>query len=274
MFFAYAALLVGLAVVVRRRVTSFEATLGLFALGGMFMLTIPARPLYDHLRPLEALQYPYRMYTLVEIAVTGLVASALSRAKRPLALAGAVAGVLGLVTGVAAVRTGHFDCDEGLWQRRVRYASDYGLFRPSSSTRRLPTDDRRLFMKGYHGPDVPPLPRATVTRGEAHVEVTRWRPRDIGLSVEGGPATIVVGQLYYPGWEAALASGSPLEVTPTVGEGLVQVQTPGGSVEVSLRLVARRAERLGLLATSLGLLALGGATLALLRAWAHREGSG
>jgi hypothetical protein len=78
--------------------------------------------------------------------------------------------------------------------------------------------------------------------------VVSWAPRRAVLNVETPqPAHLLVGQFYYPGWQAWDITGQrSLPVSPSTRDGLLWVEVPAGEHRILLRLEALAPERVGL----------------------------
>jgi hypothetical protein len=95
---------------------------------------------------------------------------------------------------------------------------------------------------------------------KAKVEAIEWKPRDILLKTDSSETTnLIVGQFYYPTWEAVFQtdSGEPtkLEVKPSE-EGLLQIQIPAGKGQLTMSLGQSSAEKSGAQTSLISLVAM------------------
>jgi hypothetical protein len=262
LFVAYAMAVVGTGIVLwhlsSRKLGSFEYTLLLICAATMVSMTGLARPIWDLVPMSRAVQFAWRLNSVIDIGLAGLTAAVtaeLSRRvgeRRLLTAAVAAFSAMAVMADVCAVRFGVFDFDPMLWSKRVAYSPDYGLFRPLTARNPLPADKLPLWGGGA-GLDAEVVPIAKIVSADsaARVQVTRWRPRDIAFSIDATvPGTAVVAQLYYPGWQAVSATtGRALPTRPSDDRGLVAIDYGAGIDEVRLHLVRRPAERLGWFST-------------------------
>jgi len=262
LFVAYAIALAGAGIVLwhlkSRKLGSFESTLLLICAATMIFMTGLARPIWDLFPMLRAIQFAWRFNSVIDIGLAGLTAAVtaeLSRRfgeRRLLTAAVGAFSAMAVAADVCAVRFGVFDFDPMLWSKRVAYSPDYGLFRPLTARNPLPADTLPLWSGGAGlDAEVVPIAKVVSADGAARVQVTRWRPRDIAFSIDAAmPGTVVVAQLYYPGWHAVSATtGRALPTRPSDDRGLVAIDYGAGTDEVTLRLVPRPVERLGWLST-------------------------
>ena len=85
------------------------------------------------------------------------------------------------------------------------------------------------------------------TKVSGQASIVSWQPRRAVFLVETQlPATLLIGQFYYPGWEAReLKDLRLLPLSPSVPDGLITLQLPAGKHEILLRLQPQPAERIG-----------------------------
>ena len=75
-----------------------------------------------------------------------------------------------------------------------------------------------------------------------------WEPRRAVLEVEiTRPTQLLIGQFYYPGWQARnLTDHRLLPVSPSAPDGFLMVNVPAGRHQILLQLEAGTPERLGI----------------------------
>ena len=249
------------------------------AAAALALTTIWARPLWMLIPTSWTIQMSYRLFIIIDPCLACLVAlaavrltklvQARSRARftaRHVAAAIAILSLAASLAGAAmAQRAGVFDTDAALWANRSLYAPDYGLFRPNTVHGKLPADVLPLYNGGplYNaGKFGPPMALPDRIRGldpAAHATITGWAPRHIQLTVTAAaPGTLVVNQLFFPGWQAHDAgTGAPLDVAPAVGGGgLVAIFYPAGETAIDLRLARLWPEWVGLAVSLAGVAGL------------------
>jgi hypothetical protein len=280
LFVVYALALAGVAILVWRlrlgKLGSFEYTLILLCAATMVFMTGLARPLWGLFPMLQAIQMTYRLMTVIDLGLAGLIAAAATGLSRRFGeirvLAAAVGGffVMAAAADVGAVHFGFFNFDPVLWSKRVVHSPDYEEFRPLTAHDPLPADNLPLFSGGAGlEAEVQPVEKIVLSDGAARAEVIRWRPRNISFSIDAPtPGTAVVAQLYYPAWRAfSLTTGAALPVRPSPARGLVTIDYGAGADEIALRLVPSPAERLGWIGTGTAAVLLAFGTIVLQRWW-------
>jgi hypothetical protein len=87
-----------------------------------------------------------------------------------------------------------------------------------------------------------------VRSGNARIELKRWEPRHIEVSVSATDASVIeAGQFFYPNWSARIVGGAGLlPVIPSEPAGLITVSVPPGEYVVNIVLERDWAELLGL----------------------------
>ena len=263
LFIAYAIALAALGIALwhlkSRKLGSFEVTLLIICAATMVFMTELARPIWDHVPILKAIQFSWRFYCVIDIGLAGLAGVAAAELSRRfetrvvLTLALAVFAAMAVAADIGAVRFGLFDFDPLLWSKRAAYSPDYHLFRPFTVKDPLPADTLPLWSGGPGlDAEVASIPKLVAADGVTPIGVIHWRPRYIAFSINAAsPGTLVAAQLYYPGWEAmSVTTGRLLPTRPTEGRGLVAIDYGAGADTIRLRLVPQPVERLGWLASA------------------------
>jgi hypothetical protein len=211
--------------------------------------------LYDLLWPLQMIQFAWRF-----LAPGTLVLAALLAVYWPSpgdhVLTGWLHGFALLVVGLLVVgmtwRAYRATCLAphmrlGLAPALVNFAeNDVPEYRPAGSK----LDAARQLMGNE---------RARTADGWAEVSILDWKPRRLRLQVQADePSEILLRQFYYPGWSARTGSGEHLPVGPAASTGVLQLQVPHGTHQVTVELKARWSERLGWWVSCLSLLGCGG----------------
>lgn len=227
--------------------------------------------LWEHLRLLWNLQFPWRYCGLMSILTTGLIAflfhSLLQLRPRPgRKLLAACSGFAGLAA-LGAVG----------WHAHEIYTHQVD-FEPGSSvdtalyaylhTAEPFTDDHPWSATG-------PMMETRVLQGngDVHLETLAARHRIVEVTCTE-PCTAQLRLLYYPAWVAQDASGAAITLRPTPQTGLMQMSLPSGFHRIELNLPRGVSERLGYWVSLGSLVAVaslaGGATGSRGRRWAHR----
>ncbi len=289
------AALAGLAAVVcrlRRRLPPGAWFWAAVAAASLVMTTPLSKPLWLLLPALRRLNFPWRFATVLTVATAALAAYALASLSRPLTgrlraalgvAAALVAAGLVLTAALAFTTTKADHAEPDL----VALGIGPKVFWPRVAFAQRPEVRERLLAESWGLPfgfEPPYLarfgaaaPRAEVVRGEARLEVRRWAPRDIALTLDAAtPVAVVVGQFLYPGWRARIVGEACcLPLRPSHPDGLIELRLAPGDHQVELRLGRQRGERLGALVSALSLLVT--AALAALALWSGvraRRGGG
>jgi uncharacterized membrane protein len=223
------------------------------ALLSLTMMLPISRWLWEIIPALPAIQFPWRFNAILAVAAAALFASAVDVVRRPwsawrVLLSAGVALVAVLWAGVAA--------KEILFREPWRPT----MTRPFGDTLLAVwakwTDPQLLTNPGVARLNALSTLREGL-RGEISVE--QWSPRDIRFtSNTQNDNWLIARRFYYPGWIATTESGRALEVGPSPGSGLLQVNVPRGANKIHLRLPWDSTEKLGMGVTVLcGLLAAG-----------------
>ena len=209
----------------------------------VFIMSSLSEPLWKLLPGLQAIQFPWRFNLVLCVAASPIIAiffSKYSWVSRSQEIVISVCIFLMLVPWLLALGD--------IWRRyrtETRLPNDAmhivveddGLF-PAWSP---PGIDQASSLKAASGP------RVRFTEGAGSVEALVWGPRHIQFqtnSQEGG--WVMVNQFYYPAWIARLANRSvPVEIRPSIPEGLVELLVPAGVQEVRLDIPFGLEERMG-----------------------------
>ena len=238
----------------------------------IFMMTPLSKPVWQLIPLLQSIQFPYRFNAVLCVAYAGLLAGALSNfsftreyladnwRKKIFIYGTAVLCCVWIGFFVEAVvkekPSEHKEYVEKMYKLKLEFVEHM------PGTARLEKLGSLIAERRKSG--FPYLLRSD--SNQVQTEVVQWKPRNIVLNVETvKPENLVIGQFYYPGWEAIFYPGSGdspigLPVTPSE-EGLLSVQIPEASGQLKIDLT-RQTEQSGLTISLasiavLGLLALG-----------------
>jgi len=235
-------------------------------LASAFLLTRASDFVWQLVVPLQRIQFPWRLATLITVALAALAAlaaaslrSGMAPGRRSLVLVGAcIVSLWLMITATNGLEILRQVPNPALNPR----AQDAWEYKP----RWVQAADFQPAVQQSKGADGR-IPKATLDTGGG-IEVVRWRPRDISLRVEAPrDAVLTVYQFYFPGWQAVLDGKTRVQAQPSQPHGLVTLPIPAGSHVVELRLRVTPNERNGWLLT--GLSALAGAALLV---WLARHG--
>jgi hypothetical protein len=225
----------------------------LVVLASAFLLTRASDSVWQLLTPLQRIQFPWRLATLITVALTALAAYG-AASLRPVMAPGRRSLVLASVCIVAlwlmlTARNGLEILRQTPQPELNSVAQDAWEYKP----RWVQAEDFQRAVRQSKGPDGR-IPRAAL-EGGGRLEVVHWRPRDIRLQVEAPRDTVLtVYQFYFPGWQALLDGETRVKVQPSRPHGLVTLPLPAGSHLVELRLRMTPNERNGWLLTGLSAL--------------------
>lgn len=225
----------------RRRLALAWSTV-LFA--ALVMTTGLAAPVWRALPVLQNAQYPFRLNTGADLALatlSGLLAGyAWDRFTRPgwlLAAGFAGAAAVGVAQVALPIGHGNFDRAGARWGPIVAVQGDSAMFRPRASLGKLPVD--------ASPPRSELAERVQVVAGQAHTRLDGEGPRRMAVHVDAdGPATLRLGQLFFPGWQV-VSAGQSSEARPSAGEGLVEFDVPPGAHDIVAELAPGALERAG-----------------------------
>lgn len=237
---------------------------GLALIVTVFLITGASRPLWDNIRPLQIVQFPWRLLSLASLSLAllaGLGAANL--------LAQAV-GDRWSAVGVALLAV-LFAAWTLPWLRPFACNVE-----PNPSTRFLLWVDRNHVGGGSGGEFLPywvetvpaespleadlvagrPLDRLDRTNlpGEAHARLLSSRPTSSSWEIDSPQAfTALFDNLYYPGWKV-LIDGAPAPISLSPSTGLIVARIPSGPHVVTLRLDLTRGQMIGNLVSLFGVL--------------------
>ncbi|HEY9229688.1 MAG TPA: 6-pyruvoyl-tetrahydropterin synthase-related protein [Gemmatimonadaceae bacterium] len=242
-----------------RRAALFWGLIGILTC--LMMLPV-SKPVYELIRALQMIQFPWRFNAVLAIAVSGLIALGLTTMEAfPVrAAVGALAtfAAFVLLWGVFTVaplentsfsKNSHLKRGPGEWKANNWNTNEY---RP-----RWVRGTVQDLVARLRSPVTGRIPKARVTNNGGDVAVNQWKPRNIRLLLEGKSEMVVeVGQYYFPGWTATLDQKDSLRVVPSTQNGLVEISVPPGTHTLDLRLKKIGAERWGTMISAAALLLL------------------
>lgn len=194
---------------------------GAMAFGFCWMILPAAQPIWDHVRLLQYIAFPWRWLGPIAVAIAILVAAlgpvieTLKKWRLP-AFAGALA--LLILPNLSHLHPGStLDIDPSLWspddiaQSGIE-ATSLGEYRPR-------------WMQDW--PAYDPRP-AEVVGGYASYRQTGRTPVSWAAAVDAGtPATLQLSTAYFPGWRVRV-DGAPVKTWPSDGVGLIRFDVPPG----------------------------------------------
>ena len=226
--------------------------IGLFV--ATFMLTPLSRLLWDHLPLLSFTQFPWRFLS-VQAIFTALATGALALLPWRRWLVPALC-LLMAISGLGGLQTDHLaltDADVTA-ESLAQYEWFTGNIGTTVSAEYLPhTVQPRPFTSGWletgerHRPQIltGDVPQAKLAAGQTTRQ--QWQ------FVADSPATLVLPTLHWPGWTARL-NGEPIEIRPSPGTGLIMLDLPAGSHDLTLQLERTTVRRVAELVSLLSLL--------------------
>ena len=225
----------------------------LVVLANAFLLTRASDFAWQLLTPLQRIQFPWRLATLITVAMCALAAYGAASLRPRMAL-GRRSLVLAAVCIIAlwlmvTARNGLEILRQAPNPELNPRAQDAWEYKP----RGVQGEDFQRAVRESRGPDGL-IPKAALDAG-GRIEVVRWRPRDIRLQVEAPQDSVLtVYQFDFPGWQALLDGKTRIRVQPSQPHGLVTLPVPAGSHSVELRLRMTPNERNGWLLTGVAVL--------------------
>ena len=223
------------------------------ACGATLMMLPVARPLWNALPPLQAIQFPWRFHTVVCVAGAALAARAAcafareSRVARVAAVSAVSLAVVFAALTLAAERAALHaaaKADMRLLAASTEIGFEGRQFRPRWASLAPFTTRPLAELMERAG-------TAELARGEGSVDVVRHGSRHMTLTVDLATlATIVIHHFYYPGWTAQAGPGGlSLSATPSP-DGLISLEVPRGRYEIALRLEPSASEKAGAIASA------------------------
>lgn len=247
-----------------RSILQREANFWLVVSGVTFFMMIPiSQPIWDVLPPLQRIQFPWRLSSILLIAVTALCAIAIetftasSSANRRRKIAGAIAvfliGSMVLSNGVIGKQRlkPHTRMDSASLQINYEEAQEY---RPKwVALDRFNLEDIAEMAER--------LPQRWQLNNAGTVTIKAWTPRRIVFqSNTPKDALLTLRQFYYAGWTAKSQDRS-WSVQPSPKDGLLQVALPAGNHGVEVTLEKSIQEKTGEWISTIALLLFGGVVL-------------
>jgi hypothetical protein len=211
-----------------------------------FLCTALSRPVWDLIPPLHNVQFPWRVHTLVCVALAAIVACAVDQVRRHtrrrlrLSLMATFCVLLAVQT-LQTARVVRWNIQTGPAVPERLVIMDYPEYRPRWVPRHVftPSGIRELAESS---------PPVRIIAGVGQLHVRNWGPRGIVVETDSRDDLLLqVKQFYYPGWVARLGDGSQARVSTSPENGLVAVAVPGGFQVVRLTLEAETIGRMGFL---------------------------
>lgn len=238
------------------RATIFWVLVGTVSL---FMMFPVSAPVFELLKPVQLIQFPWRFQAVLGVAVIALVAEGLSAMERRrdaldvrlLAFGGILVFQWMLfaawplhLTSFGSNRQLHGPPDP--WKVRNTNTPEYRPHWVRMDVARL-----QKLLRGERDT----IPQTFVSAGSARA--VQWNPRDIVVATNGNvDRWLEIRQFYYPGWTATIDQQTRIPVAPADSTGLVKVSVPAGSHVVAFRLEKGPSERLGQRISAVSLLLL------------------
>ena len=242
----------------------------------VFVMMLPvARPIWNILPPLQAIQFPWRFNILLTLAMASLIALWMeSKARKPrpnlislmivcLIVIGQSLPTLAIYLALSAspgdpgmdkmfAQFGTINVEAKEKVLAARMAIDVAEYRPRWVPRELnnTSEALRVSLTEMHA--------AFSDRDKGTVAILSRSPRRILLAVNmPAEGWVKVPHFYYPGWRAVtVESGARLAVRPSIPEGLLEINARAGRHEIIIELVTSMTEWAGwaISGSSIGLL--------------------
>ncbi len=225
------------------------------AVASVFMTLYISYPVWSAITMLQSLQFPWRFNAIASLAVVALIAFSLNTLDRGRSSKSIALTLFLALFGGYCVYDFVQVVNDSQVRPREEWKKDYDkkLYRLQEETHgRWPKAvspgvvDLDEGLKTIPSADGKPV-KAFFDNGQANIDVVRWKPRDIELTVENvAPDTLNISQFSFPGWTARdLDSGVVLK-TELGGElGLVSVKLPAGKHRIAFALEKLWPEILG-----------------------------
>lgn len=209
----------------------------------VLLLMLPvAEPLYQVLPPLQMIQFPWRFLAPAALLVVVLIVLFWPGPGAPIgvrlvhgAVLLAISASIILLTWSAYSRT--------CLASGVRYGVPPALFDPMEEDvpEYRPAHANLRAARNTLG-----MSKIKLSGGEATVTVAEWHPRLIRLETKAATsARVLIRQFDYPGWSASTSRGARLPLEADAATGLLSLDIPIGSHEITLRLLPGSAENSG-----------------------------
>ena len=247
-----------------------------------FIVTPLSIPLFENVRLLQEVDFPFRIVIVADLAVAAVFVLAVRAAwqhrdRLSQGLIGFAAAILVAFLALSGKPFAYnlqpyfkllkpFQTRQAIDEKAAMVAAGWDsleFFMPVWT--KIPLEDFRSA--------VTRIPRvATVTPDAGTIEVRRWAPRNIGLHADLRRTTqITVRQFYFPTWRARnAATGGDLRVTPSDPTGLVVIEASAGRYDIVLRLEPLWQEQVGAVLSALGVAVAGGLLIMSRRKWTSR----
>jgi hypothetical protein len=219
----------------------------------LFLMSGPSQWLWNALPPLtSAVQFPFRFDVVLCVAALPLAAFLLTdvmqlpvRSRASLLITVflfAATWFGGAVRSVRSLMRDQYDAGSSLSVHDGWFAA----WTPRGT-------DRVSAMLASTGP------RARFAAGQGSADVLLWKARHIEVLTNCAACEpLVVGQFYYPRWQARLVpEGTPLPVGPELPQGLLEVQAPPGRHQILVEMPRSLDEEIGSWLSALGILICG-----------------
>jgi len=240
----------------------------------LLMMTHLSDFVWKLITPLQAIQFPWRFNAVFAIAASALIAIAIEawrafpssaqtsikNARRGATMrATLIVTVLILITWIPATAwamwTGYtktFPVQSELHRisETTAHSRDAREYRP----RTVPSLEERDFGEVLRRIGDEDAARVRIERGAANVEVRTWQPRLIELHVDAAEdAALLLRRFHYARWSVYVARvgemknavSSPVALNPSQPDGLMSLEIPRGSYNVTVRLEKSQPERVG-----------------------------
>lgn len=223
-----------------------------------FLMTPISSFIWEAFPPLAKVQFPSRLGMVVDLG-TAVVASTAFPQNWGREWRFTAAGSAAFMLLIACIATADLKTllDPFNDPKLVAIRDDRvrnGVDAPEYTTRWSPFDpnsnDNSLYLEGVN--------RLSYDTFAGTISTTSWRPRQIIVSVLLQRTTMLtVRQFYFPYWRAKIINGASLRLLPGQATGLINVTLPPGNYSVSLKLEPSLQERLGEIASCIGILMIG-----------------
>ena len=231
----------------------------------------PAKPLWDWIGPLRAIQFPWRFNTLLTLAVAALIAAWVAwggpRSGRWKLWMIVIASLALFAQTVPVLLTYLLISATPGAPSLEKMMNQFGTLVPATRIK-LEGAAVKLEVPEYRPRGVPRAhllnadalrkfagarPRATIAEEQGTVSVQDWRAGRITLASDARQATWVTLRLfYYPNWQAS-ANGQALPTRPDPG-GLLEIEVPSGPQQVQVSFARSRMEQWGAMVSLASLL--------------------
>jgi hypothetical protein len=226
-----------------------------------FLLMLPiSKLIWDVLPPLQRIQFPWRLNTVLLIAVTALLTLAIYTLRHSIGTQRKAILTIGLVLTISLLLSNII-----VVKQRLKPRPNYDV----AAALAMSMEEAFEYRPRWVAPDVfqaetlqkisQRFSQLWMAEGQGSASILQWQPRQIVLQSNFPDDTwLTLKQFYYSGWQAELAETSrELPVRPSQREGLLQVELPGGNQTVKLRLTAGLEERIGQILSAIAVLLAG-----------------